>query len=138
MEEGLYTVRGLAVLRVPASIAFKVGSGMDYWPVIDPYCVDGTNCFSPNFTFAFHPFPFTLLPGPYFNISLGRQVKSIDENHEILYSRYDTGIPLIAQREFVFLESRKQEDGKYLIVDFGIDDEIAKGVESFPGSVRGM
>jgi hypothetical protein len=41
LENGIFTVRGLTTLQLPASLAYKIGSGMDYWPIIDPYCVEG-------------------------------------------------------------------------------------------------
>jgi len=104
----VYTCRGLATLQLPAELVFKIASGMDYWPIIDPYCV------------------------------AGHQVQLVDEDHEILYSRYTTGIPLIAEREFVFLESRRAlKNGQYLIIDFSIDDEVSSSVPNHPGSVRG-
>lgn len=132
MEDGIYTVRGLATLKIPAKTAFKVGSGMDYWPVIDPYCVEGVY-YTFLATYRFSSLFFLLLMS-----FSGRQIQFINESNEVLYSRYDTGVPFVSQREFVFLESRKEEDGKYLIVDFSLDDKITNVVPPHPDSVRGM
>jgi hypothetical protein len=55
-----------------------------------------------------------------------------------LYSRYTAGIPLIAHREFVFLESRRLVGDTYQIIDFSIDDaDILQQIKFKSGSVKG-
>jgi len=48
---------------------------------------------------------------------------SFDEDHDIIYIRYTAGVPLVSDRDFVYLENRKQlDDGTKLLVGYSVED----------------
>jgi hypothetical protein len=49
-------------------------------------------------------------------------IRSFDKDHDVIYIRYTTGVPLMSDRDFVYLENRKQlEDGVRLIVGYSVE-----------------
>jgi len=65
----------------------------------------------------------------------GRVVESPDIDHDVVHCRYSLDTPLVSDREFVYLESRRRyDDGKIVVLVFSIPrDDIAL----LPGCVRG-
>jgi len=64
----------------------------------------------------------------------GRDIHKFDEHNEIVYARYNAGVALVADRDFVYFESRKnKENGEKIVICFSID---RKDVPDVPDVVR--
>jgi len=65
----------------------------------------------------------------------GRAVETFDEQNEIMYAHYSSGIMLVSDRDFCYYEGRiHEEDGTILIACFSVDREDTPEID---GIVRG-
>jgi len=65
----------------------------------------------------------------------GRVVREYDKNHVILHAVYSTGVILVSNRDFCYLEARRHyEDGTKILACFSIEDPECPEIE---GNVRG-
>jgi len=52
----------------------------------------------------------------------GKTLQDIDADHEILYAHYRTGVPLVSDRDFVYLEGRiHEENGRKVVAGLSVE-----------------
>jgi len=85
-------MRGRATIEAPAETIYNWMTGIEKLPEVDALYRDGFI------------------------------IEELDGDHGIVLSLYTAGVPLIAEREFLFLESRTTtEDGVYMITAFSVE-----------------
>eukprot|EP01123_Difflugia_compressa_P003898 TRINITY_DN15214_c0_g1_i1.p1 TRINITY_DN15214_c0_g1~~TRINITY_DN15214_c0_g1_i1.p1 ORF type:complete len:213 (+),score=34.63 TRINITY_DN15214_c0_g1_i1:87-725(+) len=103
----VHTLRGITQIKVTPERIIQYCSGLDNWNTsLDP-------CFKE-----------------------GKLVERIDPNNDVTISLYTTGVPLVADREFLIHESRGKFGENYYIASYSVerDDHPAP---YYPNAVRG-
>jgi len=112
IEGEIHTIRGQTLIAASVDNILTVCKGLDYWPELDPLFKEG------------------------------HVVQKLDERHDIICTVYSTNVPLVYDREFLFIECRpsRDKDGTQYLITFSIDANklgLAVPEPLYPGVVRG-
>jgi len=101
----VHTLRGCCAMPSSAESIVELCKGLDHWNGLDPFFKEGT------------------------------VIEKIDNNNEVIVALYSAGVPMVLDREFLFLETRGKKDNAFFIASYSVErDDVPN--PKYENSVR--